>query len=768
MDAAQRDYFISHASPDQAWAEWIADRLERSGYRVELDVWDWAAGQDFVTAMETAMSRASRVIAVYSKEYFRRPFAGVEHRTVFADSNKSRQPRLIPVLVEHCEIPQLYQTLIHIDLVDVDEATAEHRLLQGVAAHRSRPNEVTYPRTVATLPARHSRSSYPGSRPDVWRMPPRNPFFVGRSSALRQVDDLLRQGRARQDAIAVVSLQGMGGIGKTQIVNEYGHRHAGDYGIVWWVDADSHDLIAQNLTNLADELSLTASSPERSIEKLWSELSRRVDWLLIYDNVDDITSLTNLRPPPGGSWLITSRNPAVERFARMIEVREFEREESVELLERRVPALSSLHVHQVADALGDLPLAVEQAAYYLRDTDYDADDYISVLLQRPASAGLSDATIDRHPGFVQVVHASMLRLEKTRATAAHALKVLAMLAPEAIPIVPRQNNNQRPDIFGLSPGDRILTAELVRDLSSSGLVRRLGRSVQMHRLVQLLLLAGTAEEDCKMLAEDAARLLSTAAPGDPADPQAWPNYSVLLPHVQALIERRPTDGWVAVESFLELVLSEVNYLYRAGRYEIGLALAERCEPIWQGDLEEHHKLVLRLRNNKGMCLTGLRRFAEATALYRDLVSRYSETFGPSDPLTLRAANNVGVTLTGEAKYSDAVEVLSKAVRQMRATLGRDDIETLRASDNLVEALTGIADYARAIELAERTLACRRRLFPPNHPDTLESAHNFGATLRFVDRDRARDILSDTLGRRKSTLGVEHPNTVRTQELLNDL
>lgn len=166
MDAERRDFFISHASPDQSWAEWIADRLERAGYSVELDVWDWAAGRDFVTAMETALQRADRVIAVYSNEYFRRPFAGIEHHVVFSNAIKLEQPRLIPVLVEQCSIPQLYEALIYIDLVAVDEQTATRRLQQGVSLDRKRPRGVEYP-NATDEPLDTSGTGYPGNRAGV-------------------------------------------------------------------------------------------------------------------------------------------------------------------------------------------------------------------------------------------------------------------------------------------------------------------------------------------------------------------------------------------------------------------------------------------------------------------------------------------------------------------------------------------------------------------------------------------------------------------------
>src|SRR5262249_9014273 len=54
------DLFISHAGADRAWAEWVAWQLELARYRVVLDVWDWAAGQNFVTAISDALERCER------------------------------------------------------------------------------------------------------------------------------------------------------------------------------------------------------------------------------------------------------------------------------------------------------------------------------------------------------------------------------------------------------------------------------------------------------------------------------------------------------------------------------------------------------------------------------------------------------------------------------------------------------------------------------------------------------------------------------------
>ena len=54
--------FVSHAGRDRAWAEWVAWQLEHAGWdtTVELDCWDWQAGDNFVAKMTTALDACDR------------------------------------------------------------------------------------------------------------------------------------------------------------------------------------------------------------------------------------------------------------------------------------------------------------------------------------------------------------------------------------------------------------------------------------------------------------------------------------------------------------------------------------------------------------------------------------------------------------------------------------------------------------------------------------------------------------------------------------
>ena len=71
----------------------------------------------------------------------------------------------------------------------------------------------------------------PGSLPRVWNLPARNVGFTGRDGLLVAVRERLLAG----DRAVVQAFQGMGGVGKTQLAIEYGHRFAGTYDLAWWV-----------------------------------------------------------------------------------------------------------------------------------------------------------------------------------------------------------------------------------------------------------------------------------------------------------------------------------------------------------------------------------------------------------------------------------------------------------------------------------------------------------------------------------------------------
>ncbi|MCA1707573.1 MAG: hypothetical protein LC808_31610, partial [Actinobacteria bacterium] len=62
----------------------------------------------------------------------------------------------------------------------------------------------------------------------------------------------------------------------------------------------------------------------------------------------------------------------------------FDRDESIRLLRRRAPQLPNQDAGRIAEALGDLPLALAQAGAHLADTPIGVEDYLTLLTERAA------------------------------------------------------------------------------------------------------------------------------------------------------------------------------------------------------------------------------------------------------------------------------------------------------------------------------------------------------------------------------------------------
>jgi TIR domain len=155
------DFFVSHAGRDTAWAEWLAWQLQQAGYTVELDVWDWAPGENFVARMQQALERADRLLAVCTEAYFASAFGGAELRAAFAGPAVA-QGRIVPVLVEQITLPPLYATLIQIDLTGLDEAAAAARLRDRLTGGRP-TGPPPFPRPGSAPMSADSRRSWPWS-----------------------------------------------------------------------------------------------------------------------------------------------------------------------------------------------------------------------------------------------------------------------------------------------------------------------------------------------------------------------------------------------------------------------------------------------------------------------------------------------------------------------------------------------------------------------------------------------------------------------------
>jgi hypothetical protein len=147
------------------------------------------------------------------------------------------------------------------------------------------------------------------------------------------------------------------------------------------VPSEEPALVPDRLSELAHTLGLaTVTEPTTvAVARLLGALRKRDRWLVIFDNAEEPAALAQYIPGGGGHVVITSRSPGWHELAVPVQVDLFDRGESITLLRRRATQLTDDQTDRVAEALGDLPLALAQAAAYLADTATSVQDYLTLL-----------------------------------------------------------------------------------------------------------------------------------------------------------------------------------------------------------------------------------------------------------------------------------------------------------------------------------------------------------------------------------------------------
>jgi tetratricopeptide (TPR) repeat protein len=618
-----------------------------------------------------------------------------------------------------------------------------------------------------------------------WSVPlPRNAYFTGREPILRALHRQL--GRTQAAALTQSSaLCGLGGVGKTQIALEYAYQHALDYSGVFWLGAETEEQMVSSLLRIAEVLRLPErddQDQQRVLAAVRHWLGAHGQWLLIVDNVEDLTLLDRVLPTiRSGALLLTTRCQTLGTRAYSLDLAPMRPKEGLLFLLRRakllVPEAGSRQVRQFAqvhptsyraatelvEALGALPLALDQAGAYLEATHCGVSAYLKLFqTQRaPLLASRGEGTCD-HPESVSTT----FQLAITRAAQHHCalrdlLRVCAFLQADAIPEeLFRQGSKHLGAKLSAVSGNELQWNQLLACACGYSLLERQPeqRTLSLHRLVQAVLLESMSLTERGQWSKCVLRALDAAFPEVLSDAEypAWQQCERLLPHALSCLH------WPEAEKE-SLVLASLahriaQYLRASGRYVEAEPLYQRSLHIREQALGPDHPQVATVLSSLASLYRDQGKYVEAEALYQRVLHVWEQSTDPDDLQAATTLTYLASLYVEQGKYIEAEPLHQRALHIREQALGLDDLQVAHSLNALAVLYRRQGNYEQAASLLQRALHIREQALGPEHPNVASPLYNLAnLALEQDNYNRAEPLFQRALHIWEQALGPEHPH-----------
>ena len=583
-------------------------------------------------------------------------------------------------------------------------------------------------------------------------------------------------------------LVGMRGCGKTQLAAALAKEcEDANWSLIAWTNAVSRESIQSDLVELAKQLGIGTSdlpTQDEVIRRCLNHLQSvgPADRLIVFDNVEDINHLTGLIPSGDGVRVVATTTNKVgweDQGWNSIKVGVFDRRESINYLLTVTNSDDRDAADALAERLGDLPVAVAQAAATARNKDLSLARYLQRLDSRGEELVIRPIPGDEYTDDVatvlwMAVEAAVDSMKNgTKQMARRQLGALALLAESGVPTrwldptVEQLDDDESPDTQRDTDED---AHDALTELIHRSIVQQSadGTTIMLHRLQAQVLRESWSEEEREQACESAVSLLG-AVDIDKfrrSDTESRRRETLdLIEQLRAIGAQDYSHSLLKNEEVRTCLHRTLSYACDLGLPFEALTLLDTVD-VLQELLGEDHPEALASRNNLAGAYESAGRLTEAIALYEQVLTDSTRILGEDHPDTLTSRNNLAGAYKSAGRLAEAIALYEQVLTDRIRILGEDHPDTLTSRNNLAGAYKSAGRLAEAIALYEQVLTDSIRILGNNHPNTLSSRNNLAYAYVSAGRlTEAITLYEQLLPDSTRILGEDHPNTLSSRNNL---
>ncbi len=609
--------------------------------------------------------------------------------------------------------------------------------------------------------------------PRIWMVPySRNPFFTGREDDLERLQKTLH---TTYTVALTQAITGLGGIGKTQTAIEYAYYHQHMYEYVFWVNASSQDLLSSSFVDIAHRLNLPQKNERdqnRVIAAVMNWLRNNTSWLLVIDNADDLNVVTTFLPTAHtGHIILTTRAQAVGLLAKTVQLEQMPPKVGACFLLRRAGIISSNGVLsdaqeqdrntaiEISQIFGGLPLALDQAGAYIRETKCRVSDYLNIYQQQEGQLLQRRGTLEKndYPASVATTwEISVQKIVESNLAAIEILRLCTFLHPDTIPEEIIKKNS---DVLGatLQPiaSDHFAFNQAIKELRNFSLLQRSsnGKILTIHRLVQAVFRDKMSSDEQKTWGKRALRAVENIFPS--VLYENWSTCQMLLPHAQVC------STWMKQQtSFLpegaHLLLRAGYYCHERAQDKEASTLLEQSLKIFEDIYGYKHRFVADCLNNLALVYEAQDKYKEAESLFQRALA-IDEVLEEKQYEITSTLNNLANLYQKQGRYPEAETLFLKALASDEQRYGSNHIEVATDLNNLALLYRIQGRYVEAEPLAQKALTIKENTHGSMHPAVAKNLNNLAA-IYFQQElyEKAEPLYERALTIRTHVYEADHP------------